>query len=239
VSLTSLSDVDVLILCGGLGKRLRPVIGESQKVMAEVSHRPFLDIILEYLAKENFKRIILCTGYKANVIEEYYQDRDFGLSLEFSHEDIPLGTGGAIKHAKRFVKSNPFFVCNGDSLCELHFRKFLEFHKTKKAFASIAIVKVKETRDFGAVKVDKSRRIIAFQEKKGDFTLKYVNAGVYCFEKDIFKMMPSQKRFSLEKDFFPLCVGKNFYGYLMRKRFLDIGTPERYKQARKLFSRTE
>ncbi len=225
----SLEGIDAVVLCGGLGKRLRSEIGESQKVMAEVKGEPFLNIILEHLKKQGVERIILCTGYKADNVEDYYRKNNFGLTIEFSKEDKPLGTGGAVKHAQGLIKSNPFFVLNGDSFCEVDFPALVKFYQKKKAGAALVVSQVQDSKDFGGITLDGSNRITAFQEKQGVDA--YVNAGVYCFNPNIFALMPETDQFSLEYDVFPKILDKNVFGFLIEKPFTDIGTPERYKTA--------
>src|SRR5436190_1505274 len=126
-----LNKIDVAILCGGLGKRLRPTIGESPKVMAQVNGQPFLDLVLDYLYGQGSRRVILLTGYKAEVIEQYYRQNSRQLTIEFSREMKPLGTGGALKQAQGLIKSDPFILMNGDSFCKLDYRAFLDFHFQK------------------------------------------------------------------------------------------------------------
>lgn len=232
--------MDVLILCGGLGTRLRGAVGETQKVMALVDDRPFLDILLEHIQCQGFRRVILCVGYRAETVECYYRQRKSPLTLVFSKEHEPLGTGGALKLAEPLVKASRFFVLNGDSFCPVDFGKLLRFHQTKKALVSMVVSRVKETSDYGTVVVDaNSQEVKAFVEKEKlsvgagrDLPLQRVNAGVYCFEKNIFKLMPQQKKFSLEHDVFPHLVGREFYGFVVDEEFTDIGTPERYQQAK-------
>ncbi len=225
-----LGAIDTLVLCGGLGKRLRPQIGESQKVMAEVSGHPFLDILIGYLKAQGVKRVILCAGFKAETLEEYYQSKNPGLTIEFSKEQEPLGTGGAVKHAKHFVRSNPFFVLNGDSFCPIDLNEFLNFHKFKSALATIAVSKVQSASDFGSITLGSDQEIKNFEEKAQSLE-SFVNAGVYCFNRETFDRMPAEDKFSMEEDYFPTLIGKAFYGYTTTKEFIDIGTPERYKQA--------
>lgn len=232
----NLKNTDAVILCGGLGKRLRSQVGETPKVMAPVHRRPFLDILLDHLAKQGLGRIILCTGYKAEIIEAYYQKNPSPLRMEYSREQEPLGTGGALKGARWLIKSDPFVVLNGDSFCTVDFAVFLKFHTSKKALASLVISQVRHRQDFGSVLLEKgSSRIQSFLEKAPQALLPletkvYVNAGVYCFNQEIFVMMPSQKNFSLEYNFFPGLKGENVHGFVVKKKFWDIGTPERYRE---------
>src|SRR3989338_4143642 len=134
-----LNSIDVLILCGGLGTRLRSVIGESPKPMAEFDHEPFLNVLLKDLREQRFQRIILCAGYKGDVIEEYYRGHDLGLEIIVSQELSPLGTGGAIQNVRHLIQSKTFLVLNGDSFCHLDYAEFLKFHDQKKAVASMEI----------------------------------------------------------------------------------------------------
>ena len=98
-----LKDVDVVILCGGLGKRLRGIIKNRPKPMALINGRSFLDYLIFYLVKFGFRRFILCTGYKKSSIKRYYAKRYKNFEFVFSEENVPLGTGGAVKNAKKFI----------------------------------------------------------------------------------------------------------------------------------------
>jgi len=224
---------DVVVLCGGLGTRLRSVLGETQKVMAQVGNRPFLDIIIEHLKKQGFSRVVLCIGFKSEEVKKYYQDNKFGLDIVFSEEQSPMGTGGALKNAQALIATDEFFVLNGDSFCSLDYGALYDFHKKNQAVATIAVSKVDNDEDFGSIKIDSSNRITCFSEKDGgkDSSEGFVNAGVYCFSREVFSEMPSQDVFSLEKDLFPALVNKGFFAFECNEKFVDIGTPERYKKS--------
>jgi len=217
---------------------LRTAIGQTQKVMARVGEVPFLSLLLQFLAGEGFKRVILLTGYQAEDVRGYYRKNPFGLEIVFSSEKEPLGTGGAVKNARMLVNSNPFFVLNGDSFCPLNFFRMLDFHSSQKALATIAVSRVNESGDYGTILFDEHRQIEAFREKAapadaeipGGGRFSYVNSGVYCFEKKVFELMKPE-RFSLEKDFFPEMIGQGMAAYQTREEFYDIGTPERYQKA--------
>ena len=230
--MTDLWKHDVVILCGGQGKRLRSEIGRSQKVMAKVGKRPFLDISIKYLSRFGFTRIILCTGYQAQDVQDHYRKEKSRIKFLFSRESKPLGTGGALNHARKFVKSSSFFVLNGDSFCPVDYARFFGFHLRNKALASLAVSRVKGAKDYGTILLDQQKRIKGFREK-ADAAAAYVNAGVYCFDRSVFSFMPKAKKFSLETDLFPTLVNKRFYGFKINKKFFDIGTPERYKKAKK------
>jgi len=228
----SLVNTDVLILAGGQGKRLRQVVGDRPKPMADISGQPFLDVLINYASGFGLKRFVLGTGYKADTITTYYECKDGPQQIVFSNESIPLGTGGAIKNAEGFLNSDPFLVMNGDSLCQLDLSDFLQFHIKKNALLSIALVPADCTEDFGTVELDETQKVIRFEEKKARSSRTFISAGIYLFRQDIFPMMPRQTKYSLEYDLFPSLAGREFYGYVAPAELIDIGTPERYERAK-------
>ena len=231
-----LSEMDVVILCGGLGKRLRPVVSGQPKVLAKIGERTFLDILIDNLLLYRFKNIILCVGYLKEQIKNHF-DYDYGknhdYTITFSEEEEPLGTGGALKKAKTLIKSNPFMVMNGDSICKVNFRSFIDFHVEKEALLSIVLLRSNTAvQDYGSVTIDDSQRITDFNEKIVGRSENIINAGVYLMGKDIFSYMPEQNRFSLEYELFPKIIDNRCYGFLTEREFIDIGTPERYEKAK-------
>jgi NDP-sugar pyrophosphorylase family protein len=234
----TLEGIDVLILCGGMGKRLKKISGPLPKPMVKIGERPFLDIIINYLASFGFRRFILGTGYRADIIEDHYSRKPKkGLSILFCREKKPLDTGGAVKKARISIKSRFFFVINGDSFCKFEPFKFISFHKKKKALVSILLRKELKGSDYGQVKIDRASRITSFNEKNQKAKDCLINAGVYIFDSRIFKFMPSGSKFSLERDLFPKLSGGGIFGYRNTGFFIDIGTPERYLKAKKYLAR--
>ncbi len=229
----NLKEIDVVILCGGLGTRLRPVVSDRPKVLAKIGERTFLDILINDLTLYGFKNIILCVGYLKEQIKNFFNyTKDYNIT--FSEEEEPFGTGGALKRAKPLIKSNPFMVMNGDSICKINFHDFYEFHVNKKAILSMALVRAKATQDFGSVVLDDSQRIVSFKEKIASRDECLINAGIYIMQKDIFSSMPDENRFSLEYDFFPKLIEERCFGFMINSELIDIGTPERYKKAHQL-----
>ena len=228
----AVDSIDVVILCGGLGKRLRSVMVDCPKAMVKIDGHPFLDILIGYLAQCGFQRFILCSGYKREFIKKYYQRKKNRLQIKFSEEEEPLGTGGAIKKAQPLIHSNPFLVVNGDSFCQFDALKFLEFHKEKGAVISMAVTESKKSDDYGNVILDGSNQIISFSENLNAEDSQFINAGVYLFQHEVFSLMPWINTFSLEQDFFPKIVGSAFYGYIIKGPLIDIGTSERYQKAK-------
>jgi len=231
-----MKDIDVLILCGGKGERLSPVIKDRPKVMAEILGRPFLDILIEYVLSFGLKRFILCLGYHGEYIQNYYQKRENTFDLVFSREDRALGTGGAVKNAQDFIKSDPFIVMNGDSFCRLSLEKFYDFHITKNSDLSMVVAGKEDSKDFGSLTINSDARITAFQEKIENEN-NFVNGGIYILNKKLLVLIPQGAPISLEYDFFPKLINKGIYGFVTNEPLIDIGTPQRYEQAKAFFAR--
>ena len=233
------SSIDVAILCGGLGKRLRPIISDRPKPMAEIGRRPFLDILIDYMKAYGFRRFILCAGYRADFIEQYYTGREGEEERVISKEETPLGTAGALRNAEPFLKSDLFICTNGDSFCRIDLKDFLNFHVNKGACASIVLSRVEGSRDYGVVVIDEgSRRVEGFCEKSSSEETSIVNAGIYAFTREIFDYIPRGKRLSLEYDVFPRVASDGrLYGYITDECLLDIGTPERFRMAERMLGR--
>lgn len=231
--MNDLAKTDMVVLCGGLGTRLRSTIGEAQKTMACVGEEPFLNKVLRYLKREGFRRIILAVGFQAQEVEAYYSKTDLGLLVEFSKEQSALGTGGAIKNAQNYVLSEQFFAINGDCFCALDYQSFLKFHLAQKNIATLSVTRIADSRDYGTIVLGPQDTIRGFEEKKDIVGGGLVNIGAYCFNREIFHLMPDGK-FSIERDFFPLLpqkLGESFKGFVVDNEFLDIGTPDRYSNA--------
>ena len=224
------NEIDVVILCGGEGTRLRPVISDRPKSLAAFGDTTFLDILIDSLKNKGFKKFILCVGYMKDQIKDHFKNRD-GISIFFSEEEEALGTGGALKNARSLIRSETFLVLNGDSICDLDFEKFYRFHKNKNAVLSIVLVQTNQTEDFGSVMVNSSDQITRFKEKMANNADGLINAGIYLMQQEIFSYMPKVNRFSLESDFFPKIIQEKCAGFIIKSELIDIGTPDRYKKA--------
>ncbi|MBF0227314.1 MAG: nucleotidyltransferase family protein [Desulfobacterales bacterium] len=230
------SNITVVILAGGLGTRLRSIVPDTPKVLAKIRGKYFLTFILDYLVKEGFEYAVLCVGYLGDQIHTAFGNLYKSLRLVYSKESYPLGTAGAIRLAMPFFKSDNVLVMNGDSICYTNLRNFITRHEELKADASMLLVKVKDVQRFGQVKVDNKGRILQFEEKNNHAGSGWINAGIYMINKKLIKEIPENVSISLEKNFFPSWICKNFYGFQSEGRFIDIGTPESYSAADYFFA---
>lgn len=221
----------VLILVGGLGTRLRNMIKNMPKLMILIGRKPFLEYLILRLIKYNLRDIILCTGYLSEQIKRYFVNGSkWGVAISYSQEDIPLGTGGAIKLAENLIKEENFLVMNGDSFLDINLNKLMNFHLQKKALATMALTEIEDPRQYGTVEIDKNGMITKFTEKAKSAKSNLINGGIYVFNKGIFNYIPKCKKVSLETEIFPKLIGEGFYGMLSKSYFIDIGTPEDYKR---------
>jgi len=229
-------NIDVVLLCGGHGNRLREAVSDRPKPMAQINRQPFLDILIDYFSGFGFRRFILCTGHKSEMISEYYAKKNDSNEYIISDEKTPLGTAGALKNAERFIRSNHFIVVNGDSFCKADLCKFYNFHLERNSLMSMAVVESKDTNDSGLVTLNETQRIVGFDEKKHTSRKGYINAGIYLFQKAVFSMIPPAVKSSLEYDVFPKLTKQSSFAFVVCEKLLDIGTPQRYERAKGYFS---
>jgi len=233
--------VDAIILCGGAGLRLRSITGQTPKSLASIGGRPFLDILLSQLRRHRFQHVILALGYQRDLIRSYFDNRATDLSVEYSIETTPLGTGGALRHAVDAVKSDSVLIMNGDSYTDADLFGFVADFREARADLSALVVPTDGRTDCGLVSVDTSGRVLGFKEKQSSTGTQYVNAGIYMVAKRILYEISPNQRVSLEEDVFPrlLAEGKNIRAFHHPGKCIDIGTPERYLNAQETLANVE
>ena len=236
-------DVTAAILVGGQGTRLRSLVDDRPKPIAKVSGRPFLYYLLEQLHQQGVRRAVLCTGYRANQIENELGTNYKDLLLEYSVEREPLGTGGALRQALCKCDSDPLLVLNGDSYCDFQLRPFLAWHQARRAAGSLWLTQVDDGSRFGKVQTDSVGEVTQFVEKQvtsdRDVDPHWINAGVYLLSSRILESIEPERKISLERTTFPGWVDRGLCGYRGGGRFLDIGTPETYEKAAEFFRECE
>jgi NDP-sugar pyrophosphorylase family protein len=226
-----LSDISVVILVGGLGTRLKPVVNDRPKVMALINGRPFLTYLLDQINDAGLMDVILCVGYMGKYIESEMGQTYRNLSLRYSYEYEPLGTGGALRNTHDLIKSDTILIMNGDSYCQYNLDEYWSFHERNNAIASILLTFVSDTRRYGRVKINKHNHVLAFEEKGSFPGPGWISAGIYLIGREIISEIPYERFVSLEKEIFPSLIGKEFYGFINDGHFLDIGTPEDFTKA--------
>jgi len=180
-----------IILAGGRGKRLSPITDYVPKSLIPIKNIPIIEWQIKYLKKYGINEVIISTGYKTNMIENYLSMKNLGIKIKFSIEKIPLGTGGAIKMAGKMINDKSFFVINGDTLTNIDLRKL---SKKPNSIASIEL-----RTKFGTLETD-GNKILKFREKKEISNL-WMNAGVYYLQKETLKDLPNKG--DIEKTLFP------------------------------------
>ena len=224
-------DLEAYILCGGLGTRLRSQVSDRPKVLAPIQGRPFLEILVEHLCRQGVNRFVLCAGYRGEMIQAAIPKLRKGCEVRLSLEDRPLGTGGALRHALAPDSSDLILALNGDSICPVDLSAMLAKHSETGAMLTLALVRAEKAADYGSVRLASDGWIESFAEKATEGTA-IVNAGVYLIDAPFFRARAPQGRFSLETDLFPtLATEHRIQSFVHDGAFLDIGTPERYRDA--------
>lgn len=222
--------MDAIILAGGFGTRLRSVVSDVPKPMAPVANQPFLSYLLEYLKQYDINKVILCTGYKHQVIEEYFSTSYKQINIRYSVEEEPLGTGGAIKKALSMIDSDHAIVLNGDTLFNINLSEFIDLHYKENADITIALKFLTDFDRYGSVVLEENK-IIGFEEKSYKSS-GYINGGVYIINKQLLELYTLSSTFSFEKEILESKVDNlNIVGYKSSSYFIDIGIPGDYEKA--------
>lgn len=221
---------EAIILAGGKGTRLQSVVSNVPKPMALIGEKPFLMLLLQYLQSQGIEKVVLSVGYMYEIIQETFGESFNGLSISYSIESEPLGTGGAIAKAMTMVESQSVLVLNGDSFIKIDLEEIERKIPTSENHSLLVLKEMNNVSRYGSV-VLKDEVITAFEEKQ--FKEKaLINAGVYVLNKDIFKDKNLPEKFSFEKDFLEKEVEKrNLRGIVTNGYFIDIGVPEDYQKA--------
>jgi NDP-sugar pyrophosphorylase family protein len=212
------------------------VVADRPKVLADVRGRPFLAHLLDQLAVDGFNDVVVCTGYLGEQVQEFFGSTYKNLHLVYSRESVAMGTGGALRLARPFLKSDPILAMNGDSFVQTSLHDFVTWHSRRQAVASVLLVTHEEGDRYGQVEVDEEGKILRFSEKGSRRGVGWINAGIYLLAQSVLRAIPVSCPTSLEKDVLPFLVGAGLYGYRAVGRFLDIGTPESYAAAEDFFA---
>lgn len=220
---------EAVILAGGLGTRLKSVVRDLPKPMADVGGRPFLSYLLEYLSSHGVCRAVLSVGYRREAIMEAFGGGYGGVAIEYSVEDRPLGTGGGLKEALKICRGENVFALNGDSFFGVNLGSMEFFHVTGAPLLTMAVKPVADIARFGSVRVEDSR-VAGFEEKKTGPG--FINGGVYIINRSILDELDGFKEgFSFEGDFLKYNAG-SILPFVSDSYFIDIGIPEDYAKAR-------
>lgn len=233
-----------VIIAGGLGTRLRPLTYNTPKPVVPVANRPFVVHQIEHLVRHGVDEIILNLHYLSHEIRRILNDgREWGIKIHYSVEERPLGTAGAVKHAEKFFGTGPMVVFNGDVLTDINISKIVNYHREKEAAVTLTLTEVEDPTSFGLILMDKEGRVTRFIEKPSwdMVTARTINAGIYIVDPKIFDNVPKDKEYSFERELYPSLLEKGvpIYGYLSRAYWIDIGNPQKYKEAHEAILRNE
>lgn len=218
----------VIILCGGLGTRLKSTIGDVPKSLALISGKPFVEYLFDALAEQGATHVIMATGHLGDQLEPVCGDGSrWGLTIEYSREATPLGTAGALRLAEPQCLTDWVVVMNGDSFLPVDYQSLVAGHRHHGGSATMVVSRVQDRRRFGTVAIDDHSRVIDFLEKDAQGE-GWVNAGVYVFSRAVLRSLRSGN-VSLEEEILPdLARRSDLYAHLSQASLVDIGTPESF-----------
>lgn len=222
---------EAILLVGGRGNRLRPLTITTPKPMLPVAGVPFVLHQLTRLRDAGVTHVVLATSYRAEVFEGFLGDgARHGLAVEYVTEDVPLGTGGAMRNVAHLLRGDPddpVVIMNGDVLSGHDVRAQLALHAAADADVTLYLTRVDDPRAFGCVPTDEAGRVTAFHEKMPEPVSDQINAGCYVFRRKVLDAIPVGRVVSVERETFPglLADGALVVGHVDPAYWLDLGNP--------------
>jgi len=228
--------MQALILAGGLGTRLRAVVNDKPKPMADIAGKPFIEYQIRLLQRDGIDNVIFCVGYLYEQIQNHFGDgKAWGMKFDYSIEEELLGTAGALKLAQKFIRE-PFLVLNGDTYLDLDLRELVKFHQQRTerrgGLGTMALTEIQDAKNYGSVTIGAADEILSFNEKFASTApSQLINAGIYLLEPAVLDFIAPARKVSLEKETFPALLnqGHRLFGYATDGYFVDIGTPAGYQ----------
>jgi len=231
----SREQLEAIVLVGGQGTRLRPLTLSAPKPLLPTAGVPFLAHLLARAAAGGVTHMVLATCYKAEMFASVLGDgAEFGLSIDYVTEEVPLDTAGGIRNAARALRgtgaADPVVVLNCDILSGHDLAAQVDRHLKTDAAVTLHLVEVPDPSRFGCVPTDESGRVTAFLEKTPDPVTNQINAGCYVFRRDVIGQIPAGRRVSVERETFPGLIeaGELVMGYPETAYWLDVGTPQAF-----------
>jgi len=225
-----------IMMAGGKGTRLRPLTLVRPKPMIPLVNKPIIEYTIDRLKKFGFNDIIMTLNYMSKNIKNHFKDgSEFDVDIRYSVEKWPLGTGGSVKKAEKYI-NDTFMVVSGDVLTDVNFKDIIRFHKEKGAIATMVLTEVEDPTHFGIAVMDKNNKITEYLEKPSseDAFSNVANTGIYIFEPEIFDFFDGKNgEVDFSKDIFPEVIKQDagIYGYVFKGYWNDIGRPETYLAA--------
>jgi NDP-sugar pyrophosphorylase family protein len=230
--------VKAFILSAGLGTRLRALGLDVPKVMAPIGGRPLLEHHVAMLRRQGVRDIIVNLHHLPEKITDHFGDGSrFGVTMTYSREPVLLGTAGGVKKMEALLRDGTFLVLYGDNLFRVELAPLVEFHRKRRALATVALWESLEPWTGGVVETDANGRVRRFVEKpdRKEVSTNEINAGIYVLEPAVLDAIPAETFCDFGKDVFPklLAQGKDLYAMKPNAYVQDIGTPERLATAQR------
>jgi NDP-sugar pyrophosphorylase family protein len=215
----------MVILAGGLATRLGKIAHDTPKSMILIEGRPFLEYQLELLSRQNIKDIVLCVGHLGEKIKSYFDNgKKLGVKIDYSWEETPLGTGGALKNAGGLLQ-NDFMMLYGDSYLPIDYHKVINMFRGKNILGTMVIYKNNNKYDKSNIVLNEGR-IMAYDKEKKLPGMVYIDAGLSIFKKEVLKNLPRRKQIPLDTLINQLIDSGQLSAYITEQRFYEVGSPK-------------
>ena len=221
-------------MAGGKGTRISSVASDIPKPMIKIGDKPILELEIESLKKQGFNDFIITISHLGNIIKDYFGDGSkFGVNIDYYFEEVPLGNAGALFRIKDKLTED-FLLINADSLFDIDFNRFVNFHKEKGALVSLFVHPNNHPYDSGLIITDDNSSVIKWlnkEDERKEYYQNKVNAGIHIVAPKVLDVNIDKEKIDLDRDVLkPLCNTGKMFAYSSSEYVKDMGTPERLKQ---------
>jgi len=229
----------MVILAGGLATRMRPLTLKLPKSMLQIKGRPFLEYQLELLKEYEIKDVLLCVGYKGELIKDHFGDgRKFGMNLSYSFDgDKLLGTAGAMKKAYKLLGEN-FFLLYGDSYLPYDYQKIEESFKISNKLSLMVAYRNQNRFDKSNLLIQDGMIKLYDKTLQGE-NLEYIDAGLSILKKEVLNLIPEDEPYDLEELYRTLISEEEISAFEVKQRFYQIGSFEGLEEFKNLVEKGE
>lgn len=223
--------MQIVILCGGEGKRIKKLFPKKPKGLIEINKKPFMELIFESLIKNGMKDIVMCTGIGHKDYFSYFGNKFNGLNISYSKDpkNQSLGTGGAILNASDLL-NDIFFVQYGDTLLDINYKLVLDSHINSKKNMTMTVLPISKSEEKPNVFFDSKEGLVKYAKGSNSESFQYIDYGLLLFNKSEILKYRSLINKNLDLGFIQsdLCESNNCNLFFANKKYLEIGTPKSY-----------
>lgn len=223
--------MQAILLCGGLGSRLRSVVSDRPKPLADINGKAFMEYLTDELVRQGIRDIIFAAGFKGRMIEDYFASGEsYGINASYAYEEEPLGTAGALRNSLPLIREDKVLIINADTFYKIDYHRLYSLFEENRLDMALYTREVADISRYGELR-SRNNMLLGWNEKSEEHRPGEINGGIYLISRSLIEGIAPGKS-SLENSEIPrwIAEGKKIGVIKSEGYFIDIGIPEAYKR---------